>query len=297
MLITRFFLSGELLEVRIEHLLGASLVSPDFEGSALEELLDAPASDAAVQLIIKLLFAHHWFFPYDPVAYALLLRGTGDGDCTADLYRKHGWLPPRTAAAEEHSAAVARQLLAGDLATLIGHTCWYRLGREYRPRPGLLEEKIGIALNTALLLLCGVRSEVQAYGARRASVRRSDRSVYLGPPDGLPLGGPNASLLAPVFPASGVHQLYRQRQGEGEVASDRFTASFAVCGPGNTAGHTRTHLKPSRFVEGFGPGGTPRFSARTQDGLRDRTRWLCSYAIGRLAGRDAPDVDESGADA
>jgi hypothetical protein len=199
----------------------------------------------------------------------------------AALYRRHGWLPPRTPGPERASGTVARRLLAEDLATLIGHTCWYRLGREFRPRPGLLADNIRIALNTALLLLCGVRSEVPAYGARRASTRRSDRSVFLGPPAGLGLGGPSDPLLAPVFPATAVSQL--QRAGAEEV-SRRFAASFAACGPGNTEGHTRTHLKPARFVDGFDPGGTARVSGRTQEGLRDRTRWLCSYTIGRLAG-------------
>ena len=274
------FIAGELLEVRIEHLLGAGLITSTFEGSALEELLDAPTSDAAVQLIVKLIFAHHWFFPYDAVAHTVLLHGVGDADGVAALYRRHGWLPPRTSPPEGTSGTVARRLLAEDLATLIGHTCWYRLGREFRPRPGLLADNIRIALNTALLLLCGVRSEVSAHGTRRASARRSDRSVFLGPPGGLGLG-PSDPLLAPVFAATAVSQL--QRAGTEDV-SDRFAASFAACGPGTTEGHTRTHLKPVRFVDGVDPGGTPRFSARTQEGLRDRTRWLCSYAIGRLAG-------------
>ena len=53
------FIAGELLEVRIEHLLGAGLIPSTFEGSALEErLLDAPTSDAAVQLIVKLPSSH-----------------------------------------------------------------------------------------------------------------------------------------------------------------------------------------------------------------------------------------------
>lgn len=281
------FVAGELLEVRIEHLLGQALIPSTFEGSALEELLDAPTSDAAVQLIIKLLFAHHWFFPYDAAAYALLKHGAGDAAAADALYVRHGWLPPRTSpdsSAPMASALEARQLVVDDLTTLIGHTCWYRLGREFRPRPGALAENVRTALNTALLLLCGVRSEVHAFGARRTSTRRADRNVFLGPPAMLNLGGASEPLLAPVFPAAGVLQLQRQRGEIEDSAADRFAVSFAACGPGNTEGLTRTHLKPSRFVDGFDAGGTPRFSTRTQDGLRDRTRWLCSYAIGRLAG-------------
>ena len=31
--------------------------------------------------------------------------------------------------------------MAADLTTLISHICWYRLGREFRPRPGALPEQ------------------------------------------------------------------------------------------------------------------------------------------------------------
>jgi hypothetical protein len=124
---------------------------------------------------------------------------------------------------------------------------------------------------------------VRGYDARRSGARHADHNVDLGPPPGLALHGHDEALLAPVFPAAGVHQLIRQRPAGRASPLERFGASFAVCGPGDTDGSTRTHLKPVRFVEGFGPGGAPRFSARMQDGMRDRTRWLCSYAIGRLA--------------
>ena len=277
------FIAGELLEVRAEHLLGRGHVSSVFEGSALEALLDAPTSDAAVQLVIKLLFSHHWFFPYDPAAYALLLRLVGSADAASALYDRHGWLPPRTVADGSCGAEAARQLVESDLTTLVGHICWYRLGRDFRPRPGAVHASVRSALTTALMLLCGKQSEVRGYDARRPGARRADHSVFLGPPPALALHGHDESVLAPVFPAAGVHQLIRHRAPGGASPLGRFDASFAVCGPGDTDGSTRTHLKPIRFVEGFGHGGTPRFSSRMQDGMRDRTRWLCSYAIGRLA--------------
>lgn len=277
------FIAGELLEVRAEHLLGHGHVSSGFEGSALEALLDAPTSDAAVQLVIKLLFAHHWFYPYDPTAHALLLGLTGDLEAVAALYDRHGWLPPRTMTGSSAGTETARRLVESDLTTLIRHICWYRLGRDFRPRPGTVSASIRSALTTALLLLCGTEFEVRGYDARRPGARRADHSVYLGPPPALALHGHDEALLAPVFPAAGVHQLVRQRANGNGSPLRRFDASFAVCGPGDTDGGTRTHLKPVRFVEGFGHGGVPRFSARMQDGMRDRTRWLCSYAIGRLA--------------
>jgi hypothetical protein len=277
------FIAGELLEVRAEHLLGRGHVTSVFEGSALEALLDAPTSDAAVQLVIKLLFAHHWFFPYDPVAYAVLRRVLGDEAAVESLYVRHGWIPPRTGCNRPDAPDTARELLVGDLTTLIGHICWYRLGREFRPRPGAVIDAVRSSLATALLLLCGRRQEVQGYGARAIGARRSDPGIFLGPPPTLSMAGHDEPLLAPVFPAAAVHQLVRHRAARPGSPLERFDASFAVCGPGDTDGGTRTHLKPMRFVEGFGNGGTPRFSARMQDGVRDRTRWLCSYAIGRLA--------------
>ena len=277
------FIAGELLEVRAEHLLGHGHVSSVFEGSALEALLDAPTSDAAVQLVIKLLFAHHWFYPYDPTAHALLLGLTGDPAAVTELYDRHGWLPPRTMTGSRAGTETARGLVESDLTTLIRHICWYRLGRDFRPRPGTVAASVRSALTTALLLLCGTESEVRGYDARRPGARRADHCIYLGPPPALALHGHDEALLAPVFPAAGVHQLVRQRTNGTGSPLRRFEASFAVCGPGDTDGSTRTHLKPVRFVEGFGHGGVPRFSARMQDGMRDRTRWLCSYAIGRLA--------------
>jgi hypothetical protein len=108
-------------------------------------------------------------------------------------------------------------------------------------------------------------------------------TVYLGAPASLPEPPRDASLVAPVFPVSGIQSLVRASATGGESIVGRFDESFAVCGPGDTKGHTRTHLKPTAFIDGFDRAGAPRFSARMQDGVRDRTKWLCSYAIARLA--------------
>jgi hypothetical protein len=58
------FIAEEALEIRATHLLGAGHLAPTFAGSALENLLEDPTCDDALQFIVKLLFAHHWFFPY-----------------------------------------------------------------------------------------------------------------------------------------------------------------------------------------------------------------------------------------
>jgi hypothetical protein len=96
-------------------------------------------------------------------------------------------------------------------------------------------------------------------------------------------------LLTPVFPLAGVRHLVRAEKLKHPAGRkptpllDRFAQSYDVCGPGFTEGHTRTHLKPSAFVESFERGGVPRFSSQRESGVRDRTKWLCSYAIARLA--------------
>jgi len=170
----------------------------------------------------------------------------------------------------------------------VQHIAWYRLGTEFRTRHAAVRERVSLALNTALLLLCGKRTALPSFRVGSRTSRRRDESIFLGPPAGLDGLRRDGVVVAPVFPLSGLQQLVRGRNGHGAASSDtiaeRFSASLDVCGPGDTKGFTRTHLKPLSFVDGFESGGAPRLSVRMRDGLRDCTRWLCSYAIGRLAG-------------
>jgi hypothetical protein len=279
------FIAEEVLEIRATHLFGAGHLSANFAGSALEKLLDDPTCDEALQLVVKLLFAHHWFFPYDAAAYELLRRAAGDHGVRA-LYERHGWLPPRRLSPGPRNDAELRALVTSDFVTLIRHLSWYRLGKEFRPRPHQVSDAVTRALNTAVLLLCGEPADVPVPRAAPNNARRvHDR--YLGPPPALLDLNRDESLLAPVFPISGVRQLIRTERARANsthaMTLERFAPSFAVCGPGYTEGHTRTHLKPSAFVESFERGGAPRFSSKRESGVRERTKWLCSYAIARLA--------------
>jgi len=270
------FIAEEALEIRATHLFGGGHVGASFAGSALEKVLDDPTCDEALQLVAKLLFAHHWFFPYDPAAHSLLAHAVGTTRAAAELYARHGWSPPRSRPIDRREDQVLRRLVVADMVTLIRHLSWYRLGKEFRPRPHQVGDGVTRALNTALLFLCGTPADVPAArGAPRVPHRSRDR--YLAPPSGLADLDRSESLLAPVFPLAGIRQLVRG------AAMERFEKSFAACGPGYTEGHTRTHLKPSGFVESFERSGSPRFTARTHDGMRERTKWLCSYAIARLA--------------
>ncbi len=284
------FIAGEVLEIRAEQLFGRAHVAAGFEGSALETLLDAPTSDASVQLAVKLLFAHHWFFPYDPAAWVLLERSMGGAEAARETYARHEWLPPRRHGAplsDGRSDSDLRNTMIGDIATLVQHIAWYRLGTEFRPRPGAVRESVTVAINTALLLICGQRTALPTFRVGARHTRRRDEALYLGPPRALSGIGRDGDVVAPVFPLSGLQQLARSYAAEGQNGGSigsRFAASMEVCGPGDTAGLTRTHLKPTSFVDGFEHGGTPRISVRLRDGMRERTRWLCSYAIGRLAG-------------
>ncbi|MBI3568498.1 MAG: hypothetical protein HY084_09910 [Gemmatimonadetes bacterium] len=272
------FIAEEALEIRATHLLGVSHLGAEFEGSAIESLLDDPASDLAVQLVVKLLFAHHWFFPYDAAAHALLRHALGSDGATAALYAAHGWIAPRRLHGPARDDRAVYAVVRGDLGTLVRHLAWYRIGKEFRPRPGALGDAIGRALNTALPLLVGTQATMPSFRSRMAARSPRAGDLYLAPNAAYTELDRDDSLLAPVLPYAGIHALLRTNP---DLA--RFAPSFAVCGPGDTAGHTRTHLKPVRFIEGFDRGGAPRFSARMHDGVRDRSRWLCSYAIARLA--------------
>lgn len=279
------FIAEEVLEIRATHLFGAGHLGANFAGSALEKLLDDPTCDEALQLVVKLLFGHHWFFPYDAAAYELLRRAAGDNGVRA-LYERHGWSPPRRLTPGPRNDADLRALVTTDFVTLIRHLSWYRLGKEFRPRPHQVSDAVTRALNTAVLLLCGEPADVPVPRSAPNHARRvHDR--YLGPPPALLDLNRDESLLAPVFPISGVRQLIRTERSRThaspEATLERFAPSFAVCGPGYTEGHTRTHLKPSAFVESFERGGAPRFSSKREAGVRERTKWLCSYAIARLA--------------
>ena len=132
------FIAEEALEIRAMELLGKGHVGASFEGSALEELMVDPTSDPSVQLMIKLLFAHHWFFPYDAIAFSLLRRGLPDDSVVRELYARHGWSPPRSLKPDMRTESTLRSVTVEDLVTLVRHFSWYRLGKDFRPRPGEL---------------------------------------------------------------------------------------------------------------------------------------------------------------
>jgi hypothetical protein len=278
------FLAEEALEIRATHLFGAAHLGANFEGSALEALIDDPTSDLAVQLVVKLLFAHHWFFPYDAAAHALMQHALGSRAAVDTLYTAHGWSAPRSLHERTGDDRARHAVVRSDIGTLVRHLAWYRLGKEFRSRPGALDDAIGRALNTALLLLVGSRASVPSFRSRTLGRGPRPGDQYLAPSGSFAEFDRDQSLLAPVFPLAGIQSLLRMNP-----KLERFAPSFDVCGPGDTQGHTRTHLKPVRFIEGFGRGGAPRFSARMHDGVRDRSRWLCSYAIARLAAIAAAD--------
>jgi hypothetical protein len=192
--------------------------------------------------------------------------------------------------------------VCSDLITLIRHLSWYRLGKEFRPRSEQLTEAVSQAVNTAVVLLCGAPASVPA--PRHALNARRARDRFLATPSPLADFDRNDRLLSPVFPIDGIRQLVRgeklrtrePRVAKGAAPLERFEHSFQVCGPGFSEGHTRTHLKPSAFVESFERGGAPRFSAQRESGLHERTKWLCSYAIARLAesAMHVSDTEETG---
>lgn len=289
------FIGRELMDIRATHLLGGRQGQADFIGVALQKLSRDPTCDQSVQLVIKLLLSHHWFFPYGPVAYSLLRRITGSDAGACELYSQHGWTPPPIPLPVDDSDRLQRQQVIADIVTLVQHLSWYRLGKEFRRSPEELTGAVTRAVNTALLLMCGVPEDVASLRSWHGTNARTPSRV-LAPSLALSELEGREGLLTPTFPIDGIRNLVRGRASDlvempnasgvqqmRATVLQRFQSAWTVCGPGAAVFDTRTHLAPSGFVEGFARGGTPHFVTGIETTERERTKWMCSYAIARLA--------------
>ncbi|MEP6780129.1 MAG: hypothetical protein ABJC26_09590, partial [Gemmatimonadaceae bacterium] len=251
------FIGKELLDIRATHLLGGRQGQADFIGVALQKLSRDPTCDQSVQLVMKLLLAHHWFYPYGPVAYSLLRRVSGSDEKACELYEAHGWAPPPTPLAPSADDRFARQHVIADIVTLVQHLSWYRLGKEFRRTPEEVTGGVTRAVNTALLLLCGVPENVASLRSWHSTTSRTPSRV-LAPSSALSELEGKEGLLAPTFPIDGIRNLVRgkaselveMRNGSNTICMkpavlQRFQSAWTVCAPGASIFDTRTHLIPS----------------------------------------------------
>ena len=196
------FIAEEVLEIRATHLLGGGHLGATYAGSALEKLLEDPTCDDALQFVVKLLFAHHWFFPYDAVAHALLRRCAGGDDAASQNYARHGWSPPRQTEPIVHDDTTLQQLVI--LASVLLHT------KDYAAALEQLEAALRLAPTYAEAhLTLGILWRDRAdYDASLRELHEALRSTPTSPRVHLQLG---KTLLARGDARAGIDALRRAR--------------------------------------------------------------------------------------
>lgn len=269
------FLGSELLVIRAANLLGGL----ERLGDALESILGGTPTDDGVQLAVRAIFSHHWFFPYDPTAYALIRSVLNDDAAASELYRQHGWLPPRDQAFPcVRKSATLHETLITDIVTLVQHLRYQLGGRRWEREE--MGPPVQRAVNTALLLLCGEVPLPARAASRRGGGGRSP-VVSLRPSEPLTRVCTlrNGQFTTPAFPDGRIRNLIR---GEQKRLLERMAGAIEPCRPGQTTFSTRTHLKPALMIEGFAADGTRRSTRELHDTEWDQTRWICFYAVARL---------------
>lgn len=115
-------------------------------------------------LLAKLVLAHHWFYPYDPVALKLFKRlGCDPPD---EVLQRHGW--PATGWSDFDTAAPVNDLislLAQDLSFLIyACTIWTAPGEKGRKDSAELYNELQMALRTTFAMICGTPRHAKVSG-------------------------------------------------------------------------------------------------------------------------------------
>lgn len=141
------------------------------------EIATAVASNRSVNpddfqyLLAKLVAAHHWFYPYDPVALKIFRRLGSDPDTVLNL---HGW--PATGWNNFDTNTPLGDLisqLAQDLSFLIyACTIWTAPGENERKPSTELYDELKAALRTTIALICGTPRHARVSG--RTDVKYQD---------------------------------------------------------------------------------------------------------------------------
>ena len=277
--------ADEMLDIRARHLLGAG--QDHNLDRALKALVESPTGDDAVQLVMKFILSHHWFYAHQLSAYWLFQRVLGDD--VGSLYETHGWLPPPnpTKGAEAYAEEVSdAQLLKGlieDATAILTHQAWRRLARPRRLTTTDLSTRIENAVQTALLLLIG---EVRhSPGAAR------DRRHYLAAPENFHALAELKGGRTPVFDDTTVGNLSRKgatfrsnQTGEDVDGAVRLSSVFTAVSPESEGFQLRTHFQARvrEFVYGYDPyHRTPQKEGSTPSDLAS-TRWITAYAAAKM---------------
>lgn len=124
------------------------------------QIAGAAASDRTVDtdefhyLLANMLMAHHWFYPYDPLALKIFARLRSDPDTVLNM---HGWPSSGLKNLDTKSSLnVLIDQLAQDLLFLIyACTIWNAPSDYQRKDSAELYAQIKVALRTVLAVICG----------------------------------------------------------------------------------------------------------------------------------------------
>lgn len=234
-------------------------------------------TDAMFSAAAAFLFAHHWFYPYSPIAYEAMMRLALESNGldlaktrkhVASVYTLHNWTPPLLGC--NNSGMDLSNLiksLAADLALLAA----YHTGAEYSCHaPEQLESYIASVLFT--LFGQPVALNQDCSGVAKTSGFQDDDFVALIPPKA------SASLdnvCLPVFKYSQLRRLAHSQLIRDTEAKNKLISHES--GPGEPKIHRTYQFNPERAIKQIEDGG--RMIAESAEDRCKNFKWLIRESI------------------
>ncbi len=235
-------LSQHLLKVRIDTLFGTDMIKLAEESADI-----STPSDRLIRLAAKFTFCHHWFYPYDPVAYAYVRQQLTSADVSR-LYNLHGWLDPQPAPPLPKTC-----LSLSRVVEQLG-TDFTEVMSLYAPiAPRIDHSALSGAFSTALFLLAG--------SLLRLATDRFSSDVILPATSkllakwvtcALPVPpGEEVSLHLPTYPLTKICRADRRTRDD--VPATSQPTYIAALAPGQCASRfvERQYVKPEHIIKGL----------------------------------------------
>jgi hypothetical protein len=235
-------------------------------------------------LAASFLFAHHWFYPYSPLAFEAMVGLSGESrglddeqsrEFTAALYGLHHWTPPLVVPQTPHSeTSELVSVLAADLAQLGA----YYTGRHFNPQaPRFLEQYVWTVLFTLMGQPAALNSRLNAV-ERWDGFKDTDYICLLPRSEALSCD----RLCLPVFEYNQVSRLLKDRQRERVGRAIKRTLEESA--PGRIDGRPRTfQTKAKCAIRSMGAGFVVACDGDAAP--CNNSRWLLNETVALLAKR------------
>lgn len=232
------------------------LVSKDCFGRGYDDLAVSGVKDHAVIFALKCTFAHHHFYPYDPVGYWVLNDLSG-GDAAA-IYHACGWLPPvlRSECADGRTVGELIALLVEDLDTLLRYT--RRTAVEAPLTFPIVRQNLAVALKTGFNALLGkLCVRPRSYGHTNDEFRNFHDAFT------------DSEIAIVCFREGTLKARHKRRDNFRHELHD----AVALVGPGSVGDFRAIHAAPSSVVK-------PNWIGHHTP--KDVGPWLKTYSASRL---------------